>query len=190
MGSPVLTSPDYSSSARSRLPQVRACSRLSSASPEEGRRLLDQPSPDGVGRRAPQARPKLDETTRRRPLVSSDRRPSKRPTRFARPGRALAPGGSRSDGERRQNHLGAAIPRVLVPLVETRCAIRYSAPAVSRRRGSRMAGERMTAMAEPVLGRRETRRRFTLQEDYVVAPLPEVDPVLGRELHRQRVSVR
>ncbi len=48
----------------------------------------------------------------------------------------------------------------------------------------------MTAMAEPVLGRRATQRRLTLQEDYVVAPLSEVDPemdrVLGRELHRQR----
>ena len=45
-------------------------------------------------------------------------------------------------------------------------------------------------MSEPVLGRRATQRGLTLQEDYVVAPLSEVDPemdrVLGRELHRQR----
>src|ERR687893_556209 len=50
--------------------------------------------------------------------------------------------------------------------------------------------ERMTAMAEPVLGHGVTRARLTLPEDYVVAPLPEVDPELGevleRELERQR----
>jgi glycine hydroxymethyltransferase len=45
-------------------------------------------------------------------------------------------------------------------------------------------------MAEPVLGHGVTRARLTLPEDYVVAPLPEVDPELGevleRELERQR----
>lgn len=68
--------------------------------------------------------------------------------------------------------------------------MRDSAPAVSRRRGSTMAGERMADMSEPVLGRRAMQRGLTLHEDYVVAPLSEVDPemdrVLAWELHRQR----
>ena len=35
-------------------------------------------------------------------------------------------------------------------------------------------------MSGPVLGRRLTQRRPTLQDDYVVAPLSEVDPEMDR----------